>query len=690
MFACNVLTDEKLKKYISKKAFKKFLKIKETKQSLDLSLAQKIAKAIKKWAISMGATHYTHWFFPLHGKSAGKEVSFLDFDNFGNSINVFNENCLIKGETDASSFPSGGERLTFEARGYTVWDYSSPIFIKEDFNKNKILYIPTALCSYTGLALDEKTSLLRAMDFMNTQSKKILQLLNYKVKSVGCKSGMEQEFFLIDKEVFNQRIDMVSCFRTLFFDDTVKNQKDFGHYFCKIDSKISAFMHDLDRELWKVGILAKIQHNEVAPLQHEIVAVYRDANIATDQNMLLMDIMQNVANKHNLQVVFHEKPFYKLNGSGKHNNWSISTDEGLNLLDYNCCEQNVFMLFFTAVISAIDKHYDLLKASVSSYTNDLRLGGYEAPPSIISVYVGKDMLERINNFINDIPNKKTKRALDLKAFGIAKTVSDNCDRNRTSPFAFTENKFEFRMLGASQNPTLCNCVLATIVGSELKEMYEFLKASVNVNQAIKEIVAKKIKKHERIIFNGNCYSKNWEEEAKRRGLVSQSCCIDSFKCLLDSKNVKLLKDNNIMSENEIIIKYNIFVNDYCDKALVEARTMRKMSMKYIIPKLEDYLLYFMKYITKKQSLKLDTEKELKYIFEMNEKIELLKKQTHFLCEKIQKIEKIENQETKALEIKNVLINCMNDLRYMYFDVEKFLPKKFQPFITYDDIFASYT
>ena len=706
-FAELVLTDSKLKKLMKRKDFLSYEKLKNNNGEMSFDLADKIATSIKKWAISMGATHYTHWFFPLTGKYAEKHISFLEYNSKGDFIKKFNGNCLIKGETDASSFPSGGERLTFEARGYTVWDYSSPVFIKKDDKGNKVLYIPTAFCTYNGVAVDEKTPLLRATEFLNKEATTLLNTLGFlDVTSVICHVGCEQEYFLIDKDLFNKRKDLVLTGRTLLGADAIKSQEISHHYLGQIKPSVSEFMHDLNKELWELGIMAKIQHNEVAPTQHEIVAVYSQVNIVADQNSLLMEVMNKVAAKHNFKVLFHEKPYKGVNGSGKHNNWSISTNTGINLLDSSKVNELVFLLFFTTIISAIDNHYDLLKMSTSSLGNDLRLGGSEAPPSIISVFIGDDMSEVLDEFVaSNKLSKKTKSKLDFKTSSVLKPYKDNCDRNRTTPFAYTGNKFEFRMVGSSQSIALSNTVLATIVGDELKKTNKKLNTYIENNNivlnskkskpkselnallesALKSIIVENITKHSRIIFNGNSYDKLWEKEALKRGLVDYKTSIECFDRLLEKTNVDLFENNGILTSTELKVRFDTCLEKYISECLTEAKTLLDISLKQVLPNLENFLTNKIENTNKAESFGIKNNSAKVEIKELSLMTEKFLDNVKVLKEKIDKAQKIKDIKDKAKFCQNDIINIMNSVRDIYDSIEPSLPKNFKPFPDYDDL-----
>ncbi len=680
-FAKFVLTDDKLKKLLGRKTFLEFLKVKNSHEDLKFSLAQKIAEAIKKWAASLGATHYTHWFFPLTGKSAEKQVSFLDLNEKGKSVLKFNGNCLIKGETDASSFPSGGERLTFEARGYTVWDYSSPVFIKEDEASNRVLYIPTAFCSFTGVALDEKTPLLRAEDALSDHATEVLNKLGYRdVKNVYACVGSEQEYFLVKKDLFEKRKDLVLSGRTLLGENAIKKQEMYHHYFGQINSDISAFMHDVDKELWAVGIMAKIQHNEVAPSQHEVVPVFCRANVAVDQNFLLLEIMNKVAAKHGYSVLIHEKPFKGVNGSGKHNNWSLSTNTGLNLLDPNAVSEDVFMLFFTSVIAAIDKHYPLLRLSVCSHANDLRLGGDEAPVSIVSIFVGQDMQNKLDGYGKEKGKKTEKSVLDIKTTSVAKPDKDNCDRNRTSPFAFTGNKFEFRMPGSSSSAAFCNCVLSTIVASELSEVSKRLECG----ESVKDIVLSNIKNHSRIIFNGNSYDEKWAQEAKKRGLKNFKDCADCFKLFLSDETQKLFEEQNVMSKAELNVRFDTAVKTYVQTISTEAKTLVYMLTKQVLPnlkKLQENIIGRIKAFEEAKINKALEEEDLKTLSQATSTLQKLCGQLEELLLK----GKTFGLEEKCEFYHNDIIGKMEEIRAVYDSIEPKVPIEFMPFPCYDDL-----
>ena len=687
-FANLVLTDNKLKHFMKKKDFNSFMSLKNSNGEMDFILANKIAKAIKKWAITMGATHYTHWFFPLTGTYAEKHISFLDYGSKGEFINKFNGNSLIKGETDASSFPSGGERLNFEARGYTVWDYSSPVFIKKDDNENKVLYIPTAFCTYNGVSVDEKTPLLRATEYLNKETTKLLNTLGFKdVKNVVCEVGCEQEYFLVDKELYSKREDLVFTGRTLLGADAIKSQETSHHYLGQIKPKVSAFMHDLNKELWELGIMAKIQHNEVAPCQHEIVSVYAQVNIVADQNSLLMEVMNKVADKHGFKVLFHEKPYKGLNGSGKHNNWSVSTNTGTNLLNINQADETVFMLMFTSIISAIDKHYDLLKMSTSSLGNDLRLGGSEAPPSIISVFIGEDMKEMFDNFVKSNKMKKKNNAiLDIKTTRVAKLYKDNCDRNRTTPFAYTGNKFEFRMCGSSQSIALCNTVLSTIVADEIRLINEKLEKTEDAKEkVILNAILDNISNHSRIIFNGNSYDDAWKKEAKSRGIIDYNNSVDCYKRLVDKDNIKLFEESGVLSQTELNVRYETYLETYISDSLIEAKTILDMCRKHVFIKIEKFIKKQVAAIENSEKLGIKNKPLVLEIKEIANSYEILRTLVEELQTNIEQLNKKENSLTKAEFCRDTINKNIEQIREVYDNIEPKLPENCKPFPNYDDL-----
>ena len=581
MFGSMVFNDKKMQERLPKSTYRALKKTIQDGEPLDISVANVVAAAMKDWAIEMGATHYTHWFQPMTGVTAEKHDSFIQPHGDG-VIMEFSGKELIKGEPDASSFPSGGIRATFEARGYTTWDPTSPAFVRDGS-----LYIPTAFCSYTGEVLDKKTPLLRSMERMSTEAVKILHLLGKTdVTRVTTTVGPEQEYFLIDKELYDQREDLKLTGRTLFGAKAPKGQELDDHYFGAIKTRVAAYMKDIDEELWKLGVLAKTKHNEVAPSQHELAPIFTTSNIANDHNELTMEIMQKTAEKHGLVCLLHEKPFAGDNGSGKHNNWSLSTNLGENLLSPGKNPENniTFQLFLAAVVKAVDEYQDLLRATVASAGNDHRLGANEAPPAIMSVYLGDDLGEMVQAIIDGedyVSHGKERMETGVEV--LADFKKDTSDRNRTSPFAFTGNKFEFRALGSALNIGCPNYMLNTMVAEELSQFYVELKGAQNINSAVRSLVRNVLTEHQRIIFNGDNYADEWVEEAQKRGLYNLKSLPDAFAHFLDRKNIDLFVKNKIVTEAEYRARYEIELETYSKRINIEALTMIDMAKKKITP-----------------------------------------------------------------------------------------------------------
>ena len=587
LFGSLVFNDSVMKARLPKETYKELKNTIRAGKHLDLEVANVVANAMKDWAIEKGATHYTHWFQPMTGVTAEKHDSFISPDKDGNIIMEFSGKELVQGEPDASSFPSGGLRATFEARGYTAWDPTSYAFIKDG-----TLCIPTAFCSYSGEALDKKTPVLRSMQALNKQALRILKLFGKdEVKKVITTVGPEQEYFLVDKEMYEKRPDLVFCGRTLFGARPPKGQEMEDHYFGTIKPRVSAYMKELEEELWKLGVLAKTKHNEVAPAQHELAPIFTTTNIATDHNQLTMELMKSIANKHGLACLLHEKPFAGVNGSGKHNNWSISTDTGVNLLEPGDTpsENAQFLLFLSAVIKAVDDYQDLLRVSVASAGNDHRLGANEAPPAIVSMFLGDeltDIITAIENGTNYIDKGKSEMEIGVRV--LPKFFKDTTDRNRTSPFAFTGNKFEFRMLGSTFSIAGPNIVLNTIVAEELRQFADTLEKSNNFDEDLNTLIKNTIRDHKRIIFNGNNYSDDWIEEAEKRGLLNLKTTPDALPYFIHSKNIELFTKHHVFSESELYSRYEILMENYCKTIHIEALTMIDMVKKYIIPSVLSY------------------------------------------------------------------------------------------------------
>ena len=590
LYGSLVFNDKIMREKLPKDMYKALKKTIENGTHLELDVANSVAVAMKEWALEHGATHYTHWFQPMTNFTAEKHDSFISPTVDGQVIMDFSGKELVKGEPDASSFPSGGLRATFEARGYTAWDPTSPAFIKD-----RTLYIPTAFCSYSGEALDKKTPLLRSMDTLNKEAVKILRLLgNTEVKHINTTVGPEQEYFLVDKDLYNKRKDLIFCGRTLVGAPAPKGQEMEDHYFGTLKPRVAAYMHDLDEELWKLGIPAKTKHNEVAPAQHELAPVFDTTNVAVDHNQLTMEIMKKVAAKHNMVCLLHEKPFEGINGSGKHNNWSMSTDTGVNLLDpgKTPAENTQFLVFLVAVIKAVDDYADLLRISVASAGNDHRLGANEAPPAVVSIFLGDELTEVLKAIENDeFFAGHGAVQMDIGAKVLPHFVKDNTDRNRTSPFAFTGNKFEFRMLGSSSSVANPNIILNTAVAEVLHQFYEELKdvPAENMDTAVHELLKKTIIDHKRVIFNGNGYTDEWIEEAETRGLYNLVSTPDALPHLIDEKNEKLLTSHHIFTDAELHSRYEIKLDNYVKTLHIEAGTLAEIIQKDLLPSITTYM-----------------------------------------------------------------------------------------------------
>ena len=587
IFASNVFNDSVMQQRLPKETYKALQRTIKDGRSLDPNAATVVANAMKDWAIEKGATHFTHWFQPLSGLSAEKHDSFISPTKDGKVIMEFSGKELIQGEPDASSFPSGGLRATFEARGYTAWDPTSYAFIKDG-----VLCIPTAFCSYGGEALDKKTPLLRSMQAINKQALRVLKLFGKTdVKSVKTTVGPEQEYFLIDEDVYNKRKDLIYTGRTLFGAKPPKGQELEDHYFGIIKPRVQAFMKELNDELWKLGILAKTEHNEVAPAQHELAPIFTTTNIAADHNQLTMEIMQKVAKKHHMVCLLHEKPFAGVNGSGKHNNWSLTTDTGVNLLNPGDTpyENAQFLTFLCAVIKAVDEYQDMLRVSVASAGNDHRLGANEAPPAVVSMFLGTELTDVLKAIENDEPyGGKEKEILKIGVHTLPKFPKDTTERNRTSPFAFTGNKFEFRMLGSSSSVSCTNVVLNTAVAEELKQFADELEGAANFEEALHELIKKTVTDHKRIIFNGNGYDDSWITEAEKRGLLNLRSTPECLPYSLHEKNMKLFISHKVYSETEMRARYEILSETYCKIINIEALTMIDMAKKDILPAVSKY------------------------------------------------------------------------------------------------------
>jgi len=588
IFGCMVFNDAVMRQRLPKDVYKSLTYTIQTGKTIDVSIANVVANAMKDWAVEKGATHYTHWFQPLTSVTAEKHDSFISPIGGDKVVMEFSGKELIKGESDASSFPSGGLRETCNARGYTAWDPSSYAFIKD-----KTLYIPTVFCSYTGDALDTKTPLLRSMDALSEHALRILALFGDSTATrVSTSVGAEQEYFLINKEYYDRREDLLYTGRTLFGNPAPKTQQLEDHYYGPLKTKISEFMHELDEELWKLGITSKTKHNEVAPSQHELAPIYVTTNVAVDQNLIVMEMIKKVAERHGMVALLHEKPYAGINGSGKHNNWSIGTDTGKNLLSAgkNPASNTQFLLFMSAIIKAVDDYQDLLRVSVATAGNDHRLGADEAPPAIVSIFLGDELEELVEAIIGETDyTDKARRTMDLGVPSVPTFRYDSTDRNRTSPFAFTGNKFEFRMVGSSQNIALANIMLNTAVAKVFRDFADALDGTKNIEKDARKLIKNTLKAHKRIIFNGNGYSSKWPEEAERRGLLNFRTSVDSISSMTAEKNVSLFTSLGVMSEVELRAREEIMFENYSNIIDIEAKTMVDMTNKKIIPAIEAYV-----------------------------------------------------------------------------------------------------
>ena len=694
IFGEDVFNDTVMQERLPKKVYKDLKKTIEEGKELDLATADVIAHEMKEWAIEKGATHYTHWFQPLTGVTAEKHDSFISapLPN-GKVLMSFSGKELIKGEPDASSFPSGGLRATFEARGYTAWDPTSPAFIKD-----RTLYIPTAFCSYSGEALDKKTPLLRSMDTLNKEAVKILRLLgNTEVKHINTTVGPEQEYFLVDKDLYNKRKDLIFCGRTLIGAPAPKGQEMEDHYFGTLKPRVSAYMHDLDEELWKLGIPAKTKHNEVAPAQHELAPVFDTTNVAVDHNQLTMEIMKKVAAKHNMVCLLHEKPFEGINGSGKHNNWSMSTDTGVNLLDpgKTPAENTQFLVFLVAVIKAVDDYADLLRISVASAGNDHRLGANEAPPAVVSIFLGDELTEVLKAIENDeffVGHSAVQ--MDIGAKVLPHFVKDNTDRNRTSPFAFTGNKFEFRMLGSSSSVANPNIILNTAVAESLRQFYEKLKdvPADEMESAVHELLKQTIIDHKRVIFNGNGYTDEWLEEAKKRGLYNLVSTPDALPHFIDEKNERLLTSHHIFTDAELHSRYEIKMENYVKTLHIEANTLVEIIQKDLLPSITTYMEKLAQTASLKKSVVpgISVSAEASLLSRLTELAETMTKDLETLKADTAMAEyEVDKDLLKSAKLyQSVVLTDMEKVRVSADAAEALIPDSILPYPTYGKLLFS--
>ena len=691
LYGSLVFNDKVMRNKLPKDMYKALRKTIENGTHLELDVANSVAVAMKEWAVENGATHYTHWFQPMTGFTAEKHDSFITPVGDGEVIMDFSGKELVKGEPDASSFPSGGLRATFEARGYTAWDPTSPAFIKDG-----TLYIPTAFCSYSGEALDKKTPLLRSMETLNTEAVKMLKLLgNETVTSISTTIGPEQEYFLVDKDLYKKRKDLVFCGRTLFGAPAPKGQEMEDHYFGSLKPKVAAYMHDLDVELWKLGIPAKTKHNEVAPAQHELAPIFDTANVAVDHNQLTMEIMKKVADKHGLVCLLHEKPFEGINGSGKHNNWSLITNDGVNLLNPGSTPaQNIqFLVFLMAVIKAVDEYADLMRVSATSAGNDHRLGGNEAPPAIVSIFLGDELTAVLESIENDtFFGKQKKVQLDIGAHVLPHFVKDTTDRNRTSPFAFTGNKFEFRMLGSAASVANPNVVLNTAVAEALSQFYTELEGTKpeDMEQAVHELIKRAIRKHKKVIFNGNGYTDEWVAEAEKRGLYNLPSTPDCLPQLLADKNVELFTKHHVFTKEELASRYEIKLENYVKTIGIEARTLAEMITKDFLPAVSTYAAEVSKNASAKKSFMAaaDTASEEALVEKLSTAYTALTAEVTELKTLIDTSFALEDTQKCAEAFHDQVLAKMEDIRTVASDIEALIPDSILSYPTYDQLLFS--
>lgn len=691
LYGSLVFNDKVMRNKLPKDMYKALRKTIENGTHLELDVANSVAVAMKEWAVENGATHYTHWFQPMTGFTAEKHDSFITPVGDGEVIMDFSGKELVKGEPDASSFPSGGLRATFEARGYTAWDPTSPAFIKDG-----TLYIPTAFCSYSGEALDKKTPLLRSMETLNTEAVKMLKLLgNETVTSISTTIGPEQEYFLVDKDLYKKRKDLVFCGRTLFGAPAPKGQEMEDHYFGSLKPKVAAYMHDLDVELWKLGIPAKTKHNEVAPAQHELAPIFDTANVAVDHNQLTMEIMKKVADKHGLVCLLHEKPFEGINGSGKHNNWSLITNDGVNLLNPGSTPaQNIqFLVFLMAVIKAVDEYADLMRVSATSAGNDHRLGGNEAPPAIVSIFLGDELTAVLESIENDtFFGKQKKVQLDIGAHVLPHFVKDTTDRNRTSPFAFTGNKFEFRMLGSAASVANPNVVLNTAVAEALAQFYTELEGTKpeDMEQAVHELIKRAIRKHKKVIFNGNGYTDEWVAEAEKRGLYNLPSTPDCLPQLLADKNVELFTKHHVFTKEELASRYEIKLENYVKTIGIEARTLAEMITKDFLPAVSTYAAEVSKNAAAKKSFMAaaDTTSEEALVEKLSTAYTALTAEVTELKTLIDTSFALEDTQKCAEAFHDQVLAKMEDIRTIASDIEALIPDSILSYPTYDQLLFS--
>ena len=689
IFGSLVFNEAVMKDRLPKDVYKALQNTIKNGEPIDLKVANVVANAMKDWAIEHGATHFTHWFQPMTGITAEKHDSFISPTDDGKVIMEFSGKELVKGEPDGSSFPSGGLRSTFEARGYTVWDPTSFAYLR-----NGTLCIPTAFCSYGGQVLDKKTPLLKSMEAINKSAVRLLHLLGETdVKRISTTVGPEQEYFLIDKGLYNKRIDLKFTGRTLFGAKPPKGQELDDHYFGAIKPRVVEYMKDLDEELWKLGVLAKTKHNEVAPAQHELAPIFTTTNVATDHNQLTMDVMKKVACKHGLMCLLHEKPFAGVNGSGKHNNWSISTDTGKNILNpgKDPIHNKVFLTFLIAIIKAVHENQDLLRISVADAGNDHRLGGNEAPPAILSMFIGTDLEKVLKCVEEDLPyNEETLKSLEIDVNVLPSFKKDTTDRNRTSPFAFTGNKFEFRMLGSTANIACPNTILNTIVAESLDYISDYIEGKDDLDKALNEILKKILKEHKAIIFNGNNYAPEWVEEAESRGLLNLKSSAEALPHYTDEKNIKLFEKHGVYTKLELESRKEILLEKYCQTINIEALTMLEMVKKDIIPAICNYSKDLTEGALAKKNLSsdIDVSLETSLVSKISSLSACLSKKTAELDKVLLDAKDIEDSEELAKFYHDTVLSQMNEVRAIADELETIVGKGYWPFPTYTDLLFS--
>ena len=689
IFGSLVFNEAVMKDRLPKDVYKALQNTIKNGEPIDLKVANVVANAMKDWAIEHGATHFTHWFQPMTGITAEKHDSFISPTDDGKVIMEFSGKELVKGEPDGSSFPSGGLRSTFEARGYTVWDPTSFAYLR-----NGTLCIPTAFCSYGGQVLDKKTPLLKSMEAINKSAVRLLHLLGETdVKRISTTVGPEQEYFLIDKGLYNKRIDLKFTGRTLFGAKPPKGQELDDHYFGAIKPRVVEYMKDLDEELWKLGVLAKTKHNEVAPAQHELAPIFTTTNVATDHNQLTMDVMKKVACKHGLMCLLHEKPFAGVNGSGKHNNWSISTDTGKNILNPGKApiHNKVFLTFLIAIIKAVHENQDLLRISVADAGNDHRLGGNEAPPAILSMFIGTDLEKVLKCVEEDLPyNEETLKSLEIDVNVLPSFKKDTTDRNRTSPFAFTGNKFEFRMLGSTANIACPNTILNTIVAESLDYISDYIEGKDDLDKALNEVLKKILKEHKAIIFNGNNYAPEWVEEAESRGLLNLKSSAEALPHYTDEKNIKLFEKHGVYTKLELESRKEILLEKYCQTINIEALTMLEMVKKDIIPAICNYSKDLTQGALAKKNLSsdIDVSLETSLVSKISSLSACLSKKTSKLDKVLLDAKDIEDSEELAKFYHDTVLSQMNEVRAIADELETIVGKGYWPFPTYTDLLFS--